>query len=227
MNKQTLINRYSILLLVFVVGVIALVFTVFKRTNAPHPERFGFGRAARADEIRVLDIDVRPDGRGLPAGTGSVEPGRLIYNSKCIACHGDGEKTESPLPGEALFVNDPVKSATKHPAENAVVHKSSPQNGQSSKVKTGAAQTDRMPKTIGTYWPYATTIFDYVRRAMPYNAPGSLTNQEVYHLTAYLLYRNRIISAHTVINEKSLPGIVMPAKEKYVEDDREGGTELK
>ncbi|SEA36334.1 c-type cytochrome [Pedobacter hartonius] len=224
MNKQTLINRYLILLLVFVAGLATVVFTVYKRTTAAHPDRFGFGRAAGTDEIRALDIDVRPDGRGLPAGSGSVEPGRLIYNSKCIACHGDGEKTESPLLGEALFLNYPVKNASGNGQES---NKTSPQNGTSAKVKTAGGQTDSTPKTIGTYWPYATTIFDYVRRAMPYNAPGSLTDQEVYHLTAYLLYRNRIISAQTVINEKSLPKIVMPAKEKYVEDDREGGTELK
>lgn len=73
-------------------------------------------------------------------------------------------------------------------------------------------------KTIGNYWPYATTIFDYVRRAMPYNAPGSLSDQEVYDVTAYLLFENKLIRADQEINEKTLPKIVMPAKKLFVSD---------
>jgi mono/diheme cytochrome c family protein len=193
MDKRIKINPYLVTLLFFAAAGLAVVAITMKRSGAGAPDKFGIGRRARPDEIRLLDIDVRPDGKGLPAGSGNVESGKLIYNAKCVACHGKGEKTEDPLPGEALFVNFP------------------------------AGKT----KTIGTYWPYATTIFDYVRRAMPYSAPGSLTNQEVYHLTAYLLYRNHIISAQTVINEKSLPGIVMPAKKRYVDDDREGGDQIR
>jgi len=82
-------------------------------------------------------------------------------------------------------------------------------------------------KTIGNYWPYSTTIFDYVRRAMPFNAPGSLTDNEVYSLTAYLLHENRIIDSNLVINSVSLPRIIMPAKKMYVTDDRCGGAEIK
>lgn len=173
---------------------IALILIIFNRLNKPSkPDHFGIGRPASLAKIKAMDIDVRPDGKGLPIGAGNVQSGLLIYNAKCIACHGNGEKTESPLPGEPLFLNHP------------------------------SAKT----KTIGTYWPYATTIFDYVRRAMPYNAPGSLSNQEVYHLTAYLLYANKIIPSHTIITNKSLPQIVMPAQKKYVDDDREGGTTLR
>lgn len=82
-------------------------------------------------------------------------------------------------------------------------------------------------KTIGNYWPYATTIFDYIRRAMPYSKPGSLTNEEVYHLTAFLLYRNKIIDEDRVINAESLPKIIMPAKHLFVNDDRKGGREIR
>lgn len=82
-------------------------------------------------------------------------------------------------------------------------------------------------KTIGNYWPYATTVFDYIRRAMPFNAPGSLSNEEVYHLTAWLLYRNRIIDSTLELNAQNLPDIVMPAKQYYVNDDRKGGDEVK
>ena len=82
-------------------------------------------------------------------------------------------------------------------------------------------------KTIGNYWPYATTVFDYVRRAMPFNAPGSLTNEEVYHLTAYLLNANEIIDEKYVINAQTLPKVIMPAQKLYVPDDRKGGAEIK
>lgn len=82
-------------------------------------------------------------------------------------------------------------------------------------------------KTIGNYWPYATTVFDYIRRAMPFNAPGSLSNAEVYSLTAFLLYRNDVIDSSLQLNAANLPKIVMPAKQYYVDDDRRGGNEVK
>lgn len=82
-------------------------------------------------------------------------------------------------------------------------------------------------KTIGNYWPYATTVFDYIRRAMPFNAPGSLTNEEVYSVTAFLLYRNEIISDTLQLNAVNLPLIRMPARKYYVNDDRRGGNEVK
>jgi mono/diheme cytochrome c family protein len=83
------------------------------------------------------------------------------------------------------------------------------------------------PKTIGNYWPYATTLFDYVRRAMPYNLPGSLSDNEVYSITAYLLSANKIIQVDAILNAQSLPKIVMPAKKLFVVDDRKGGPEVK
>ncbi|MHB8207493.1 c-type cytochrome, partial [Mucilaginibacter sp.] len=83
------------------------------------------------------------------------------------------------------------------------------------------------PKTIGNYWPYATTLFDYVRRAMPYNLPGSLTDNEVYSITAYLLSANKIIQPDAVLNAQSLPKIIMPAKKLFIVDDRKGGPEVK
>jgi len=83
------------------------------------------------------------------------------------------------------------------------------------------------PKTIGNYWPYATTLFDYMRRTMPYNLPGSLTDNEVYSLTAYLLNANKIISADVILDAKTLPGIIMPAKKLFIVDDRKGGPEVK
>jgi len=83
------------------------------------------------------------------------------------------------------------------------------------------------PKTIGNYWPYATTVFDYIRRAMPFNSPGSLTDNEVYSLTAYLLTANQVIKPNTVLNGQNLAKVIMPAKKIFIVDDRKGGLEVK
>jgi cytochrome c len=85
----------------------------------------------------------------------------------------------------------------------------------------------RLPKTIGNYWPYATTVFDYVRRAMPLNAPGSLTNDEVYAVTAYLLSANQIIPPETVLDSARLAAVRMPYVDRFVKDDRKGGKEVR
>lgn len=82
-------------------------------------------------------------------------------------------------------------------------------------------------KTIGNYWPYATTVYDYINRAMPLDAPGSLHANEVYALTAFLLYRNEIVPADILLNAKNLPTITMPARDRFVPDDRQGGSEVR
>jgi len=158
--------------------------------------KFGFGRTATAKEITAWDIDIRPDGKGLPAGQGDVKKGRLLYAAKCAVCHGVNG-TETPgvkLPGTALVGDTSAKAR---------------------------------PKTIGNYWPYATTLFDYIRRSMPYNLPGSLSDNEVYSLSAYLLNANKIIKADVILNAQNLAQIVMPAKKLFVMDDRKGGPEIK
>ncbi|GAB3942256.1 cytochrome c [Spirosoma harenae] len=157
------------------------------------PARFGFGRPATAIDIARLDIDVRPDGKGLPPGQGLAVTGKQIFATKCAACHGPGG------------VGGP--------------------NG--SLVTTTNSDRKRSEKTIGNYWPYATTVFDYIRRAMPFSQPGSLTNDEVYHLTAYLLQANGVINEKTIINAQTLPRVVMPAQKLFVPDDRKGGPEIK
>lgn len=159
--------------------------------TAGWPASFGFGRAATAREIAALDISIRPDGKGLPAGSGTVKDGRVVYEAKCAFCHGPNG-TRGPYPQLAGPMGDTSKA-----------------------------------KTIGNYWPYATTLFDYIRRAMPYNAPGSLSNTEVYALTAYLLAINKITDSTLVINAQSLPRVTMPARKMYVNDDRRGGPEIR
>lgn len=167
--------------------------TTSRLDTLPWPASFGLGRPATPADITLLDIDVRPDGKGLPAGSGTATAGKAIFALKCAACHGtDGRGG----PGGTL-------------------------------VTTVAASGKRAEKTIGNYWPYATTVFDYIRRAMPFNQPGSLTNEEVYNLTAFLLNANHIIDDKAVINAQTLPKVVMPAKNLFLPDDRRGGPEIR
>ncbi|ADB38749.1 c-type cytochrome [Spirosoma linguale] len=167
--------------------------SVTRPDTVPWPISFGFGRKATPTEIARLDIDIRPDGKGLPAGEGKSAAGKVIFAAKCAACHGVGG------------IGGP--------------------NG--SLVSTNEASPKRREKTIGNYWPYATTVFDYIRRAMPFSEPGSLTNAEVYNLTAYLLNANGIITEKTIVNAQTLPKVVMPAQKLFVPDDRKGGPEIK
>jgi mono/diheme cytochrome c family protein len=158
------------------------------------PASFGFGNEATPQQIAAWDIDVRPDGLGLPAGSGTVIQGKAIYATKCAACHGSAEKV---VPGVKLPAPVLVSDST-------------------TKVKA-----------IGNYWPYASTVFDYIRRSMPYNLPGSLTDSEVYGVTAYLLNANKIIKPDAVLNAQTLPKIVMPAQKLFITDDRKGGPEVR
>ena len=164
--------------------------------------RYELGRRATPTEIAELDIDVRPDGHGLPSGHGSVATGTILFQQKCQLCHGTkGEGMPPAFP--ALVGRDPAGEQFPF------------------------AKDFRIAKTIGNYWPYATTVFDYVRRAMPHQAPGSLTNDEVYALTAYLLAANRVIAAGAVLDSASLMQVKMPYRDRFVPDNRHGGAELK
>lgn len=157
------------------------------------PARFNWGKPASSAQIAALDTDVRPDGAGLPAGSGTAASGAVIFAAKCAACHGAGG------------IGGP--------------------NG--SLVVTTPAPGKRAEKVIGNYWPYATTVFDYIRRAMPFNQPGSLSDNEVYALTAYLLTANKLLDEKVVLNAQVLPTVVMPAQKLFVPDDRKGGPEVR
>nr|WP_295922286.1 cytochrome c [uncultured Dyadobacter sp.] len=158
------------------------------------PGHFGFGRPATGAEIAALDIDIRPDGKGLPKGEGNAAEGKAIYALKCAGCHG-ANGTEGP--NDRLVVGDTTQGRA------------------------------RRIKAIGNYWPHATTVFDYIRRAMPFNQPGSLTDREVYSLTAYLLHANGLWEEKAVLNAKNLPQIKMPARDRFVPDDRKDGPEIR
>jgi cytochrome c len=161
------------------------------------PKRFDLGHAATTAEVALVDIDVAPSGAGLPAGSGTPEQGAPVYATNCATCHG-------------------VNGEGKPPAY--------PQLIGGPKGSFDFASDFKIPRTIGNYWPYATTLFDYIRRAMPLAAPGTLTADQTYAVTAYLLNREGIIPAATVLDARSLAAIQMPARSHFVADDRRGST---
>jgi cytochrome c len=141
------------------------------------------GRPATAEDIRRVDADVLPDGRGLPPGSGNAEGGRAVYARHCASCHG-----ASGSGGSA----DPLAGGR------------------------GSLATARPMKTVGSFWPYATTLWDYINRTMPYDRPGSLTADEVYAVTAFVLRLNEIVADRETLNEKTLAGIRMPNRDGFV-----------
>ena len=164
--------------------------------QATRPASYGLGHPATVQQVAAIDIDANPAGTGLPPGDGTAAAGAAIYAQKCAFCHGPHGEGQGPYP--QLIGRTPPPGF--------------------------AFATDvRAPKTIGNYWPYATTVYDYVHRAMPFNAPGSLTPSETYSLVAYLLSANGAIPATAVMNARTLPAVQMPARRHFVPDNRTGG----
>lgn len=164
--------------------------------QANRPASYGLGRPATAEQVAAIDIDANPAGRGLPPGEGTAAAGSAIFAQKCAFCHGPHGEGQGPYP--------PLIGRTPPPGFTF-------------------ATDFKAPKTIGNYWPYSTTVYDYVHRAMPFNAPGSLTPNETYSLVAYLLSENGVIPATAVMNAKTLPTVKMPARSHFVPDNRTGG----
>lgn len=150
---------------------------------------FGLGRAATGDEVAAWDIDIRPDGTGLPVGSGTVAEGEPIYSDNCAVCHGDFGEGVGRWP-----------------------------------VLAGGHDTlteDRPEKTIGSYWPYLSTVYDYVRRAMPYGNARSLSDDDVYALTAYLLYLNDVVTDEDFeLSNENFTEIHLPNEENFIADSR-------
>ncbi len=153
------------------------------------PERFGFGSSASDDRIALWDIDVGPDGEGLPFGSGDATQGERVYLRECVACHGF--------------------SGVEGPNDRLVDER-----------EWGQWPSSRAPNH---YWPYATTLYDYVRRSMPQLTPGSLSADDTYAVIAFILYRGGIIDQDEVMDAESLPAVEMPSRERFVADDRTGG----
>jgi cytochrome c len=154
---------------------------------AASAENTGLGKPVSEADLKTWDIAVLPDGSNLPPGSGTPAQGAKLYESQCLACHGEGGKGGTPAPGAGPLVGGA-------PLTNGI----------------------ETPKTIANYYAYATTVFDYIRRAMPFNAPRSLKDDEVYALTAYILSLNKLIGENDTMDAKTLPQVKMPNRDNFI-----------
>lgn len=153
-------------------------------------EHFHLGRVATANEVAAWDIDVRPDGLGLPEGHGTAAQGEKLFDENCSSCHGDF--------GEAVD-RWPVLAG-----------------GQ------GTLKDDRPIKTVGSYWPYLSTVYDYIRRAMPFGNARSLSDDDIYALTAYVLYLNDVVTDENFeLSKSNFTSIKLPNQGNFIADDRD------
>lgn len=157
-------------------------------TTAAEAGKLGLGREATPEEVAAWNIDVRPDGQGLPEGAGSVAEGEGIFMVRCASCHGEFGEGSGRWPvlaggDETLDTEDPVK-------------------------------------TIGSYWPYLSTVFDYVNRAMPFGNAQSLTADETYSVVAYLLYLNDLMDEDGALSKETFTSIHLPNENGFIADDR-------
>jgi len=161
-----------------------------------YPSRFEFGAPATEQDIAAVATAIPADGKGLPPGKGEYAQGKQIYESACAACHG------ANLLGVAGLPDMPAGAALRLIGGR------------------GTLTSQKPIVTVESYWPYATTLFDYIRRAMPFTAPGSLSDQEVYALCAYILAEANIIDKATVLDAQSLPKVAMPNRDGFIPDPR-------
>ena len=161
--------------------------------------KYGLGKTPTAEEIRAWDISIGPDGKELPPGSGSAKEGARIFADKCSACHGEtGSGGLAPMlikPATPLKNPPPCLSPCIGPNSVMALHS-----------------------------PYATTIWDYIHRAMPFGQEGSLKPDEVYAITAFLLYKNGVIKEDAVLNQQTLPQVVMPNRNGYALPDWKPGS---
>lgn len=150
----------------------------------PASQTYGLGTAITEDEVAAWNIDVGPDGVGLPKGSGTATTGEPVFLAKCAACHGEFGEGMGRFPS---LVGDKA-----------------------------SLTTDRPSKTVGSYWAHATTLYDYIYRAMPFGNAQSLTAEEVYGITAYILAMNDIIASDEVLDAQTLPKVKMPNSDGFI-----------
>lgn len=175
-------------------------------------DKFRYGKTPTKAEMQAWHVDVLPDGEGLPEGHGSVAQGETLFNNQCAMCHGDFG---------AGGLGYPTLSGGDH----------------SSLVNQMLTPNDSPPqKTIGTYWPYASTLFWYIDTGMPFPHPKHLTHDQVYALVAYLLSVNYIkingkdLGEDYVLNRKRFLDIKMPNRNGFfpdVDDGKQGPLNMK
>jgi cytochrome c len=171
----------KLLLILFIIATLA-----FSTSQANDDLKNSPKLGVAADELSPQpqwNLSIAPDGKGLPAGSGTAAQGAKIFANQCAACHGPegiGGAAE-PLVGEV-----------------------------------GSLTDDYPEKTVNSYWPYATTLFDYIRRSMPIQAPFSLSADEVYALSAYILSQDDIIATDAVMNADTLPKVEMPNRDGFI-----------
>jgi len=193
--------RYAVMALAFVAVGCRL-----EERDPPRPASesstmvLGIGHAATPAEVAAFNTDVSPSGEGLPPGSGDAGQGETLYRTHCATCHGSQ--------GEGIAPNPPLVG--REPREGFPF-----------------GNDPALVRTIGNYWPHATTLFDYIRRTMPLSAPGSLTDDEVYSLTAWLLVANEVLPAGSRLDSASLMAVRMPARDRFVPDTRRGGREVR
>jgi S-disulfanyl-L-cysteine oxidoreductase SoxD len=157
-------------------------------SGEPHkPGYYNYGTPATPAQIAGWDIAVRPDGAGLPHGSGSVSKGADIYADQCAACHGTFGEGEGRYPKLA--------------------------GGE------GTLRAERPEPTVGSYWPFATTLWDYINRAMPFPSPHALSANDIYAITAYVLNINNIVGNDFVADRNSLPKVKMPNHDHFIWTD--------
>lgn len=174
-------------MLKFPKSAVLIVASVFL-SNPAFAEKFGLGRTALPEEIAAWDTDVRPDGTGLPVGSGDALIGEEIFADQCAACHGDFAEGIDNWP----------------------------------KLAGGADTLDHEDplKTVGSYWPYLSTAYDYIQRSMPYGNAGSLSDDDVYSIVAYILYSNDLIDDDFVLSNETFLDVEMPNAAGFIFDDR-------
>ena len=178
-------------ILLTIIGTAALL-AAFAFASRHLPD-FGFGQEVGQEVIDeyVIHPAVLPDGSNLPEGSGTIQEGAEVYANRCAHCHGE-TGTEGPY--NVLVATEPIAEQLE--------------------------RNEAPVKAIGNYWPYATSVFDYTKRAMPFDNPGSLSNDEVYAVVAWLLHQNEIVPEDAEMNQNTLPQVEMPARDIFVPDPR-------
>jgi cytochrome c len=167
----------------YLINTTALIFALTFNFAQADERPFNIGALATAEEVAGWDIDVRPDGKGAPIGSGIAVDGEELYAERCAACHGDFGEGIDRWP---VLVGGLGTLATEDPV-----------------------------KTTGSYWPYASTMYDYIYRAMPFGEAQSLTHDETYQVVAYLLYMNDIVEDDFELNHSNIGQIEMPNRQGF------------